>query len=90
MIGADVPCGMVLDIEEVLNDEDLNARGVFVEVEQPGLKTLRLPRPPIVFDSKPGTVEPSPFLGEHNAQVYKELLGFDEAKLAQLIEEKVI
>ncbi|MCH8901906.1 MAG: CoA transferase [Chloroflexi bacterium] len=90
MIGADVPCGMVMDIEEVLNDEDLNARGVFVEVEQPGLKTLRLPRPPIVFDSKPGTVEPSPFLGEHNAQVYKELLGFDEARLAQLIEEKVI
>ncbi len=90
MIAADVPCGMVMDIEEVLNDDDLNARGVFAEVEQPGLGTLKLPRPPIVFGAQPAEVAPSPALGEHNAKLYKELLGYDEAQLAQLIAEGVV
>ncbi len=90
MIAADVPCGMVMDIEEVLNDEDLNERGVFVEMDQPGLKPMRLPRPPIVFGSQPAPVQPSPFLGEHNVKLYRELLGYDETQLLQLADEEVI
>ena len=90
MIAADVPCGMVMDIEEVLNDEDLNERGVFVEMDQPGLKPMRLPRPPIVFGSQPAPVQPSPFLGEHNVKLYRELLGYDETQLVQLADEEVI
>ena len=90
MIAADVPCGIVMDIEEVLNDEDLNARGVFAEVDQPGLGTLRLPRSPIVFGGEPAPVRPGRFLGEDNARLYRELLGYDEAKLAALIEEGIV
>jgi formyl-CoA transferase len=90
MIAADVPCGMVLDIEEVLNDDDLNDRGVFVEVDQPGIGNLKLPRPPIVFSSTPATVQSGHFLGQDNESVYKELLGYDGAQLAQLIEEQVV
>ena len=90
MIAADVPCGVVMDIEEVLNDEDLNARGVFGEIEQPGLGKLKLPRSPIVFGGQPAPVRTSPFLGEHNAQLYKELLGYDDKKLAQLAAEGVV
>jgi CoA:oxalate CoA-transferase len=90
MIDADVPCGMVMDIEEILNDEDLNARGVFAAVEQAGLPPLRLPRPPVVYASQPAGVEPSPFLGEHNAALYRELLGYGEAELARLVEEGVV
>ena len=90
MMAADVPCGMVMDIEEVLNDEDLNERGVFVQIEQPGLKPMRLPRPPIVFGDQPAPVLPSAFLGEHNVKLYRELLGYDEAQLIQLAAEEVI
>ena len=90
MIAADVPCGMVMDIEEVLNDEDLNERGVFAEIDQPGLKPMRLPRPPIVFGDHPAPVQASPFLGEQNVALYKELLGYDEQQLIQLAKENVI
>jgi formyl-CoA transferase len=90
MIAADVPCGIVLDIAEVLQDEDLNARGVFAEIDHPGLGRLKLPRSPIVFGDQPAAVEPSPFLGQHNAALYKELLGYDEARLAQLVDEGVV
>ncbi|MEX2158472.1 MAG: CaiB/BaiF CoA-transferase family protein [Dehalococcoidia bacterium] len=90
MIAADVPCGVVLDIAEVLEDEDLNARGVFGEIEQPGLGTLKLPRQPIVFQGEPPRVRPASLLGEHNAPLYKELLGYDEARLAQLADDGVI
>lgn len=90
MIAADVPCGIVLDIEEVLNDEDLNARGVFAEVEHPRLGKLRLPRPPVAFGAERPQVGPSPLLGEHNASLYRELLGYDEAQLGSLIDEGVV
>jgi formyl-CoA transferase len=90
MMANDVPCGIVMDIEEVLNDDDLNARGVFQEIDQPGIGTLRLPRPPIVFGGEPAPVRPGAFLGEDNARLYRELLGYDDERLARLIEEGVI
>ena len=90
MIAADVPCGVVLDIAEVLADEDLNERGVFGEIDQPGLGTLKLPRSPIVFAGEPAAVRPASYLGEHNAALYKELLGYDAARLAELAREGVI
>ncbi len=90
MIEADVPCGIVQNIEEVLNDEDLNARGVFEEFDQPGVGRLKLPRSPIVFGDERTPLQPSRYLGEDNARLYKELLGFDEARLAQLVAEDVI
>jgi CoA:oxalate CoA-transferase len=90
LTAAGVPSGMVMDVEEVLNDEDLNARGVFTEVEQPGLGIVKLPRSPIVFASQPAGVEASPALGEHNAQVYGEFLGYDEERLRGLAGEGVI
>ena len=74
----------------MLADEDLNARGVFAEIDQPGLGKLRLPRSPLVFGGKPAPVERSPMLGEQNVSLYRELLGYDEARLAKLIEEGVI
>jgi len=90
MIAGDVPCGIVMDIEEVLNDEDLNARGVFVEIEQPGIGRLRLPRPPVVFGGEPARVRPGAFQGQDNARLYRELLGYDEAQLERLYEEGTV
>jgi crotonobetainyl-CoA:carnitine CoA-transferase CaiB-like acyl-CoA transferase len=86
MMANDVPCGIVMDIEEVLNDDDLNARGVFVGIEQPGVGPLKLPRPPMIFGGEPATVRPGRFLGEDNASLYRELLGYDDDALAALYE----
>jgi crotonobetainyl-CoA:carnitine CoA-transferase CaiB-like acyl-CoA transferase len=90
MIAADVPCGIVQDVSEVLEDDDLNARGVFGEIDHPGLGHLKLPRSPIVFAGERAPVEASPALGQHNYSVYSELLGYDAARLAELVADGVI
>jgi formyl-CoA transferase len=90
MIAADVPCGVVMDIEEVLNDEDLNARGVFGEIEQQAFGALKLPRSPIVLGNERAPLAQGPLLGEHNDRVYKELLGYSEERLSQLATDGVI
>ncbi|MFO1184580.1 MAG: CaiB/BaiF CoA-transferase family protein [Bauldia sp.] len=75
----------VLSIAEVVENEHIKARGAFVEVEHPDAGTVRLLRPWIRFSQYPtGIDHAGPAIGEHNAEVYGELLGFDDAKLAEL------
>lgn len=75
----------VLSVAEVVEDEHIKARGAFVEVEHPQAGTLKLLRPWIRFSDAPPTIHHAgPAIGEHNAEVYKDLLGFDEEKLREL------
>ncbi|HEY4200644.1 MAG TPA: CoA transferase [Devosiaceae bacterium] len=75
----------VLSIGEVVENEHIKARGAFVEVEHPKAGALKLLRPWIRFSEMPtGIDHAGPAIGEHNASVYKELLGIDEGKLEQL------
>lgn len=81
----------VLSIAEVVEDEHIKARGAFVEVEHPDAGTMKLLRPWIRFgDTLPTIDHAGPAIGEHNAEVYGELLGFDEEKLRQLAEAGAI
>jgi formyl-CoA transferase len=89
MIAADVPCGVVQDIEEVLNDPDLNARGVFTEFDQPGVGKLRLPRSPIVFGESPAPARPGRLLGEDNERLYGEFLSITGDAFQRLVADGV-
>lgn len=85
-----VPCGPVMDIEEVLNDVDLNDRGVFANVDQPEFGSLKLPRSPIGPDSSPANICPAPSLGQDTVTVLREMLGLDERHLVELAESGAI
>ena len=75
----------VLKIAEVVENEHVKARGAFVEVDHAKAGKLKLLRPWIRFSEHPtGITHAGPAVGEHNAVVYGDLLGFDEAKLAEL------
>jgi crotonobetainyl-CoA:carnitine CoA-transferase CaiB-like acyl-CoA transferase len=75
----------VLSIGEVVENEHIKARGAFVEVEHPLAGTLKLLRPWIRFSEFPtGIDHAGPAIGEHNAEVYRHLLGLDDTKLADL------
>jgi crotonobetainyl-CoA:carnitine CoA-transferase CaiB-like acyl-CoA transferase len=81
----------VKSLAEVVEDEHLRARGAFVDVEDPAAGTVKMLRPWIRFSETPAAITTSaPQVGQHNAEVYGELLGLGEAELAELQAEGVI
>jgi crotonobetainyl-CoA:carnitine CoA-transferase CaiB-like acyl-CoA transferase len=81
----------VKSLAEVVDDEHLRARGAFVEVDDPKAGTVTMLRPWIRFSDTPAAIRSSaPLVGQHNDEVYGELLGLGEAELAELRAEGVI
>lgn len=88
---AGVPTAMVRNVEELLNDSHLHARGMLRDVEHPVLGDIALPDSPInVASGNPVPPQMPPELGEHNTTVYKELLGMTDEELAELVAQKII
>jgi formyl-CoA transferase len=90
LAGAGVPCGTVLDSTEVLADPHLRARGMIVELEHPTRGAFPMPANPVRMSASPTEVVRAPLLGEHNAEIYRTLLGYGAAELDMLRREGVI
>jgi len=88
---AGVAAAPIYDAQQLLDDPQLRARGVYQPVDDPDLGSMRVQAPVPRFSATPGTVTHlGPRLGEHNAEVYRELLGLDGGRLAELHEQGVI
>ena len=86
-----LPITPVYTLGELLDHPQLVSRGFLMAVEQPGLGTLRLPGLPMHLSKTPWRVRlPAPLLGEHNAQVYGQLLGYPPDTLSTLRRTGVI
>lgn len=72
-----VPLSAVKDIGEVVEDPQIAARGMIVEAEYPGHGTLRTFGSPVKLDRTPAkTSGLAPEMGQHTADVLRDLLGF--------------
>jgi formyl-CoA transferase len=69
-----VPCGPVLDTRELLEDEDLVASGIVVEVDHPQRGTFKTVGCPFKLSDSPVEITRPPLLGEHNTEILTELL----------------
>jgi formyl-CoA transferase len=87
---AGIPCGAVLDTGDLLVNEHLKQREMIVTIEHPVRGPFTMPGCPVKLSDSPTKLTPAPLLGQHNEEVYGELLGFKGADLAQLQEDKVI
>lgn len=87
---AGVPCGAVFDSGDVLSDPHLKARGMVVTIEHPTRGQMTMPGCAVQLSRSPVEVRPAPLLGQHNAIIYQELLGFTQGELAELKAEGVI
>ena len=88
---AGVPCGPINDLGEVFENEQVRARGMRVEVPHPSGATAALVRNPIRMSATPPQVRSAPpMLGEHTDAVLREVLGYDEASIAELRAREVI
>jgi crotonobetainyl-CoA:carnitine CoA-transferase CaiB-like acyl-CoA transferase len=80
------------DAKDVANSPQLKARGFFRDVPHPELGTsIRYPGPPANPPASPsGISRRAPRLGEHNQEIYGNLLGIKAADLRKLQQEGVI
>jgi formyl-CoA transferase len=87
-----VPAGKIYRAPEMLEDPHFQARHAIVDVESERFPGLKMQNIFPLLSKTPGKIRwPGPqALGEHNAEVYGELLGLDEAALAELAEQGVI
>jgi len=81
----------ILNIQQVVDDPHLHARGYFVEVEHPIIGRAKIPGVPFKLSTTPGTVtRPSPLVGEHNELILKKYLGMSPEEVKRLKEEGVL
>ena len=87
---AGVPCGAVMDTVELLNNPHLRERQMIVDIEHPARGKISMPGCPVKLEDSPVTVVSAPLLGQHNAEVYSQMLGLRESELEQLKSQGVI
>ena len=88
---AGVPFAMVYDSKDLVESEQLEARGFFTEVEHPKTGRLKYPGVPYKFSQTPWMIErPAPLLGEHNEEIMVNRLGFSKQELVKMGEAGVI
>lgn len=81
---ADVPSGPVLDGKNVSENEELRAGNHFVKVDHPVLGLSNMPAPPYQMSDTPWAITAAPRLGEHNDEVFIDILGMDPAEVDAL------
>ena len=72
-----VPCGPVLSMKELAEEESLRTSGTVVEIDHPTRGKYVSVGNPIKLSDSTTAVERSPLLGEHTDQILSEVLGMD-------------
>ncbi|WP_371347517.1 formyl-CoA transferase [Ancylobacter sp. IITR112] len=71
----DIPCGPVLSMKEIAEDQSLYATGTLVEIDHPTRGKYLTVGNPIKLSDNDVEVERSPLLGEHTEEILAEVLG---------------
>jgi crotonobetainyl-CoA:carnitine CoA-transferase CaiB-like acyl-CoA transferase len=85
-----VPCGPVNDVASALADPQTLARAAVVELEHPVLGAVREIATPLRFADFTAPVQRGPFRGEHTAAVLRELCGYSDAQVSELLADGVL
>ena len=84
---AGIAAGPVLDGKDLSENPELLASGHYARIEHPVLGRSTMPSPPYMFSATPGALGPAPLLGEHNSEVFLDMLGLDAAQIETLVQE---
>ena len=78
LVAARIPVAPVNDVDALLADPHIAARQNIVRVDDPRLGPLALVQPSPRLSASPGSIRSTgPVLGEHNEEVFGQLLGLD-------------
>jgi CoA:oxalate CoA-transferase len=82
---AGVPCAPINTVDKVINDPQIKAREMIVDLEHPVAGQMKVPGVPIKFSATPGSVDtPAPLLGQHTEELLHELLGLSKQQVDAL------
>ena len=87
---AGIPCGPINLVSDVVNDPQVLARNMVVNIPHPNIPDLKVPNSPLKLTETPPSVRrPPPLLGQHNEEVLLEL-GYGSESIANLRQKGVI
>jgi formyl-CoA transferase len=80
----DIPCGPILSMKELAEDQSLRKTGTIVEVDHPTRGKYLSVGNPIKLSDSISEVKRSPLLGEHTDEILKDVLGFKAKEIAEI------
>jgi crotonobetainyl-CoA:carnitine CoA-transferase CaiB-like acyl-CoA transferase len=86
----DVPCAPILRRGEIIGNEQVVARDLIAEFDQPGVGRVRQPKPAARFERSEAEIGgPAPRVGEHSRDVLSDL-GYSAGDIERMIADKVV
>ena len=91
LVAAEVAVAPVADFQQLAEDPHLLARNTLVEIEDSELGSLRMPDVLPKLSDTPGRIRHAGLkMGEHNQEIYTELLGLNAQEMADLKADGII
>lgn len=89
LVPANVPCGRLMNIDEIVQDPQVQFRNIMEEVEIPGKGKVKIIKTPIHVAGKlPPIRKRAPLLGEHTREVLQEI-GYSREEVQDFLEKGV-
>jgi formyl-CoA transferase len=80
-----IPCGPILSMKEISQEQSLRETGTIVEVDHPERGPYLTVGCPIKLSDSPVDVQRSPLLGEHTMEILKDVLGYSDEELDRVV-----
>lgn len=86
-----VPVASAKSVEELIDDPQLLLRDMVIEHDLPDVGPVKFPGNPLKLqETPPDTSRRAPTLGEHTDEVLREVLGYSDAEIQRMRDEKAI
>lgn len=87
LIGDQFPCGPINNFEQVFAMPHVREREMLVQMEHPTIGALPLVGSPLKMGGTPVSYRlPPPLMGEHTKEVLKDILGFSDELVSDMLE----
>jgi crotonobetainyl-CoA:carnitine CoA-transferase CaiB-like acyl-CoA transferase len=89
LVTANVPCGRLMNIDEVIQDPHVQFRQLMEDIEDPEKGKVKIIKTPIYISGEaPKIRRRTPLLGEHTREILKEL-GYSQEEIQELLDKGI-